>query len=166
VATSTLRTAVIVALLVGGVLVLTQVFPEAERSGFAARSPSPSPSPTATGSPSPDQTEPPEEVDCSQISGVSVAVYNGTSVAELAKDWQERLQDEGPWVFPHEADNAPATVNATTVYFRNAEKDRAAAVCLQEEHFPDGRVRKLPAAATNVPGNVRIAIYLGPDATS
>lgn len=161
VATSTLRTAVIVALLVGGIVVLTQVFPETDRAGLAGGS-SPSPSPTATDTPSPGPTESPP-VDCADIKGVSIAVFNGTDEPGLAAAWQQQLEDAGGWVFPQEVADAPANVEKTIVYFR-AQADKAAAECLKEEFFAKAAVRKLPPEATNVQKKVKVAVYLGPDA--
>ena len=119
----TWRIAIIVALVVVGVAVLANGFDD---DGAAVAAPSGSASPTPAsdgdgdgqnGSPSPQPTQEPEETPAPNESGVSVKVFNGTSVPGLAALVQDQLVEEGNEA-PEEPANAPVVpVTKTAVYF-------------------------------------------------
>lgn len=166
-ATSTIRAAIIVALVVGGLVVLTKAFPQGGEPSVA----SPGGKEPVSGiepkkdkkvvEPQPETT--PEPTPCDEIKGVSVVVFNGTAKLGLAAEWSQRLFDAG-WVLPQEEGNSPQNVDKTVVYFRGV-KDKRAAECLQEEFFPKGSVKRLPPDRTDVQTKVRVAVDLGLDAT-
>ncbi|MGH2528972.1 MAG: LytR C-terminal domain-containing protein, partial [Actinomycetota bacterium] len=112
-ATSTLRFALIVALVVGGVVLIDQAFPQggtaAPPPSGATSSPSPSASPSASpkGKPSP------------QVVGVRIGVFNGAGVTGLAADTAAQLEKDYGYV-PAQVADAPSPVAATTVYYRVA----------------------------------------------
>lgn len=161
VAASTLRFAIIVALVVGGVVVINQAFPSAPSGttgpidGVPATTTTP---PTTTSPPeSPDETVPSPVVE-----GVRIAVFNGTSVTGLAGDVTDRLTELG-YVAVEPAD-APSPVAVTTIYYRK-NKDKIEAEYLANDFFKrleDVRVAKLQAGA-DVAEEVQIAIFLGND---
>jgi hypothetical protein len=156
-ATSTLRFALIVALVVGGVVLIDQAFP---KEGTAAQPPgtgaSSSPSPSARPSASPSGTPSP------QIVGVRVGVFNGAGVTGLAATTASQLEKKG--YVPAQVTDAPSPVAVTTIYFRAAD-DRIEAEALAVNFFKDLEVKisRLPASATNVEKKVQVAIYLGTD---
>jgi hypothetical protein len=160
-ATSTLRFALIVALVVGGVVLIDQAFP---KGGVAAPAPgvssSPSPSPSSTTSPSPSGTPSP------QIVGVRIGVFNGTGVTGLASETAITLENDSGYV-PAQVTDAPSPVAVTTLYYRTAQ-DRVEAEALAANFFTDLEVKisRLPASATNVLKRVQVAIYLGNDYAS
>ncbi|MGH2576248.1 MAG: LytR C-terminal domain-containing protein, partial [Actinomycetota bacterium] len=110
-ATSTLRFALIVALVVGGVVLIDQAFPQggtaAPPPSGATSSPSPSASPSASpkGKPSP------------QVVGVRIGVFNGAGVTGLAAATASKLEKDYGYV-PAQVADAPSPVAATTVYYR------------------------------------------------
>lgn len=136
----TWRIAIIVALVVVGVAVLANGF---EGRDGAIASPSVSASPPATGDgttdgaaeeppASPEPTPPPNKT------GVSVKVFNGTSVDFLAAEVQQQLVDAGQEA-PEEPADAPASpVAKTTVYYRggpSAEQNEADATFIARKYI-------------------------------
>ncbi len=162
-ATSTLRFALIVALVVGGVVLIDQAFPKggtSGASGLPSGSPTTTPSPTATPSPTPTGTASP------QVVGVKIGVYNGTGVTGLAATTASTLEKQYGYV-PVEIADAPSPVAVTTLYYRTAD-DKADAQQLADTFFKNiqAKVAKLPSTATTVKQTVQVAIYLGNDYAS
>ena len=160
-ATSTLRFALIVALVVGGVVLIDQAFP---KGGTTAPPPgassSSSPSPSAPPSGSPSGTPSP------QIVGVRIGVFNGAGVTGLAATTASKLEKQYGYV-PAQVTDAPSPVAVTTIYYRSAD-DRIEAEALAANFFSglDVKISRLPASATNVEQKVQVAIYLGSDYAS
>jgi LytR cell envelope-related transcriptional attenuator len=160
-ATSTLRFGLIVALVVGGVVLIDQAFP---KGGTGAPPPgassSTSPSPSATPSGSPSGTPSP------QIVGVRIGVFNGAGVTGLAATTASQLEKRYGYV-PAQVTDAPSPVAVTTIYYRSAD-DRIEAEALATNFFSglDVKISRLPASATNVEKKVQVAIYLGSDYAS
>lgn len=163
VAASTLRFALIVALVVGGIVLINQAFPEATGGTGAVpdpgpgltESPSPSPTPDETTSPTPSPT----------VTGTRIAVFNGAGVTGLAADTQAQLIEEFGYEVAQEATDAPAPVPVTTIFYRTDE-DRIEAEHLANVFFrrlDDVRVAVLPEDNTDVDRRVQVAIYLGND---
>jgi hypothetical protein len=159
VATSTLRFAIIVALVIGGVVLIGQAFspnPEASTIGAPTTSPSASPatSPTKTPKPKPTPT----------VAGVRIAVFNGTSVSGLAGDVTTQLQNKYDMVAAQDPADAPSPVAETTLYYRG-RADQVEAEFLARKFFQDlpnvSVVRLEPGA--EVGADVQVAIYLGND---
>lgn len=165
--TSTLRFAIIVALVVGGVLLIGQAFPEAE-SGSLPRPTEPA-TPTDGESPEDRQTEQPDGDQTTPPPGkVVVGVYNGTFVAGLAGTTATQLSKKERYRVPDAAvGDAPSKpVNETTVYYRTPG-DEAAARALVRDYFAK---RDLPGVAIermqpdlDVPDTLDLAIFIGTD---
>jgi LytR cell envelope-related transcriptional attenuator len=159
-ATSTIRFALIVALVVGGVVLIDQAFPQGGTAAPPPSGASPSPSPTTSPSSSPKEKPSP------QIVGVRIGVFNGAGVTGLAAATASQLEKDYGYV-PAQVADAPSPVAATTVYYRLAG-DRIEAESLARNFFPDldVKVSRLPETATNVEKKVQVAIYLGTDYAS
>ncbi len=157
-ATSTLRFAIIVALVVGGVVLINKAF--LGQRGALPVGPGPTVSPT------PKPTKSPKATPSPQVKGVVIGVFNGTTVTGLAATTASTLQTKFGSVPKQVADAPQKPIVTTTLYYR-APEDRVEAVYLAQ-HFFKGlglkvNVVKLPSNATNVNANVRVAIYLGND---
>ena len=167
VAASTLRFALIVALVVGGVVVINQAFPEGVSSGDSSGTVPDPGGPAVTESPSPtaSQTQSPSaNVPSPTISGTLIAVFNGTSVTGLAADVQTDLEGEG-YVQAQEVADAPSDVAVTTLYYRT-NKDKVEAENLANVYFKKLEgvvVAKLGQSETEVGSEVQVAIFLGND---
>jgi hypothetical protein len=169
VATSTLRFAIIVALVVGGVVLIAR-FPETTTSALRASPRSPSPaesSPPATGG---GQTNTggggAQETPAVDVSGVKLAVYNGTYESGLAAEVADALVNRFDYKIDAEtsildADSKP--YDQTTLYYV-ASGDKDVAEALANSYFKklDVKILKLPADS-QVPDGVRVAVYLGTD---
>jgi hypothetical protein len=168
---STLRFAIIVALVIGGVVIIDQAFPAtptaAEAGGGGAppidaggidvsQSPSPEAPTGATGEqPAPSPT----------VVGTRIAVFNGAGVSGLAGDTQTQLTDEYGYVAAQDPADAPAPVPVTTIYYR-ANKDEIEAEFLASDFFnklDDVKIQKLEPGTEGVGRDVQLAIYLGND---
>jgi hypothetical protein len=160
-ATSTLRFALIVALVVGGVVLIDQAFP---KGGVAAPAPGVSSSPSTSASTRPSSS--PSGTPSPQIVGVRIGVFNGAGVTGLAATTASTLEKRYGYV-PAQVTDAPSPVAVTTIYYRTAE-DRVEAEALAANFFTglDVKISRLPASATNVEKKVQVAIYLGNDYAS
>ena len=173
VATGTLRSVIIVALFVGGVVVINSAFPDQGTGGGAAPGgdgivlPTGPTGPTAATGPgggTGGETQPPD-VSEPEIVGMNVAVRNGTSVSGLASDTAARLEDKFG-VNAIQVDDAPSTVSVTTIYYRSAN-DQDEAELLAQSFFKkiEPMIAKLEAGS-GVDKDVQLAIYLGTDYAS
>lgn len=167
-ATSTLRAAIVIALVVGGIVVINSAFPE---SGVTGGGPSPSDVPTPTG---PTDTGGPPTGPTGatgatgqepEIVDLPVAVRNGTSVSGLASDTAAKLEAKLE-VNPIQIDDAPSTVSVTTIYFRGPGNE-AEAEYIASEFFKkiEPKIARLEAGS-GVERDVQIAIYIGTDYAS
>jgi hypothetical protein len=168
VAASTLRFALIVALVVGGIVVINQAFPEGASSGNGSGTvPEPGgPAVSVSPTPSPSESESPSaNVPSPTITGTRIAVFNGTSTSGLASDVTIALEDD-LYVVAQEAADAPSTVPVTTIYYRSAQ-DKVEAEYIANEYFkklPDVVVAKLgDQTGTDIGREVQVAIFLGND---
>ena len=167
VAASTLRFAIIVALAVGGIVVINQAFDEPSAGG---------PGPIgATGTTAPPTTGPTGATGATETGptgptadpeGVVIAVFNGTSVTGLAGDTMARLVDRFGYVEGQDVADAPSEVPVTTIYYARA-RDRVEAEYLANEdklfrRLDDVRIARLPDSE-EVDSSVQLAIYLGND---
>ncbi|MGZ4154123.1 MAG: LytR C-terminal domain-containing protein [Actinomycetota bacterium] len=169
-ATSTIRFAIIVALVAVGAVLIAQ-FPQASTGSASAGSPpatpNSSPSPngggqngTGNGGGTQQPTEP--------LQGVKVAVYNGTTQTGLAADVAAALVKKFGVKVNSQTSilNAPSIpVAVTTIYYVSAA-DKTAASDLADSYFKKlsapPTVQKLPDNTT-VPAGVQVAVYLGTD---
>jgi hypothetical protein len=169
VAASTLRFAIIVALVIGGVVVIDQAFPASPSTdtenggtiddGGIPVSPTPTPATGPTGATGDEPAPSPTVV------GVRIAVFNGAGVSGLAADTQAQLTDEYGYVAAQDPADAPAPVPVTTIYYR-AKKDQIEAEFLAADFFgdlEDVKIQKLEPGTEDVGRDVQLAIYLGND---
>jgi hypothetical protein len=166
---STLRFALIVALVVGGIVLINQAFPEAD---VIDEVPDGGPPVTAgpTGPTAPDDDgdgEPTTPTPSPTVEGVRIAVFNGAGVTGLAADTLAQLIEEYGYRAGQEAADAPSQVPVTTVFYRSPS-DRIEAEFLANEFFrqlDDVVVARLDRGADVDPA-VQVAIYLGTDYAS
>ncbi|HEX6230098.1 MAG TPA: LytR C-terminal domain-containing protein [Actinomycetota bacterium] len=161
-AASTLRFAIIVALVVGGIVVINQAFPASQGGATGPIDDGAAVTTTTTTTASP--TEAPRETTASPtVVGVRIAVFNGAGVTGLAGDVTDRLTEEYGYVAIEPAD-APSPVPVTTIYFRK-NRDRIEAEFLANDFFKrldDVRVTKL-SADSDIDPEVQLAVFLGND---
>jgi hypothetical protein len=176
VATSTLRFAIIVALVVAGAIVIAR-FPEASTSARAAGTTSPTPTESSSAATDGGQTGGDngtgndqggaQESPAEQLRGVKLAVYNGTYETGLAAGAADQLVSE----FHCKIDPATSILDAegkpydqTTLYYV-AQDDKAVAEALANSFFKklDVKIQRLPADSQVPPDGVRVAVYLGTD---
>ena len=147
-ASSTLKAVILVAVVVVGVVLLRNAFPESTGAPIGSAtgtiSPSQSVSPSVTPSAS---ARPPAQV--------RVQVLNGTTVLGLAADVTITLRADGYKTGVPQ--NAPTT-NKTTVYYQDGYQ--ADAEALAAKRFPGARIRKAPGS---VPVRINIQVVLGKD---
>ena len=156
------RLAIVIALVVGGVAVLTNGFSDEG----AAAAPEDSATPSPTESPSP--TRSPQQSVVPNQEGVLVQVLNGTSTAGFAADFQELLEDQGGYLPAGDAADAPEKpVVDSIVYFRpdgNAAQNRADARLLSDEYLGGIPVKRLPATLADVVNeSADVIVVLGED---
>jgi hypothetical protein len=158
-ATSTLRFAIIVALVAGGIVLISKAFPE------GASAPGPSVAPTVTPTPTQTPTQTPTETPSPQVAGVVLGVYNGTEVTGLAADTARKLEKRFGYVIPPEnlGDTPTKPVDVTILYYASPS-DKIEAQYLASGFFKDitPEIKKLPSG-TDIPEGVQVAIYLGND---
>jgi hypothetical protein len=162
-ATSTLRFAIIVALVVGGVALISQAFPEGPSTAGppSGSSESQGPSPTQTPTSTPRATQTP------QVAGVVLGVYNGTEVTGLAADTADKLERRFGYSVPTDpgyvGDTPTKPVEVTILYYASPS-DRVEAEYLAAKFLKDitPQIEKL-SGGTDIPSDVQVAVYLGND---
>jgi LytR cell envelope-related transcriptional attenuator len=174
---STIRFAIILALVVGGVVVIDQAFqaPGASSSngsdggggnvpGLTGGGPTTtaSPQPTApTGATGTTQPEP-----SPQVEGVRVAVFNGAGKTGLAGDTMLTFEDQYGYVEAQSPADAPAPYSVTTIYYQGSE-NKIEAEFLAEDFFAplevEAKVKKLQPGTADINQDVQLAIFLGTD---
>jgi hypothetical protein len=173
-AASTLRFAIIVALVIGGIVVIDQAFP-AQSSGDGGGSNLPITGGTvgttgetgetgATGATPTGATGTASEPSPT-IVGVRIAVFNGTEVSGLASDTQTKLVDEYGYIATQDPADAPAGYPVTTIYY-NAPKDKVEAEYLASDFFKkldEVEVVKLESGTADIDPSTQLAIFLGTD---
>ena len=167
VATSTLRLLITAALVLGGVTLINQAFPESPSGSSADGGSSPSAStPPAEESPSASPSPSESQAPIPSLSGIRVIVLNGTSVSGLAATASDALVQKFG-VIASTPGNTASRVNQTEVYYRTADlEDEAQYLVLQYFKELNVRVQELPPNTPGVPANVDIAVYLGTDFAS
>jgi hypothetical protein len=166
------RLLVIVALVVAGVLVLSQGFADdegavAQPSGSTTPSVTGSESPGPTGSASPDG-ETGAEAPEPNTTGVPFMTLNGTTTTGAGAAAQELLEAEGYEAVLDSANSPVQNVSQTTVYFQGGEdaaQNKADAQYVSDTFF-DGQaqVKKLaPAFVETVPDSAALVIVVGAD---
>lgn len=137
------RLVIVIALVIGGVVVLANGFGDEESR---AAPPGSTTSPSASQTPSPSKT--PDDTLVPNQEGVLVQVLNGTSTAGAAADFQEVLAQDGYLPAGDAADAPDKPVLDTIVYFRRddaREQNRVDAEFLSETYLGGSTVEPLPA---------------------
>jgi hypothetical protein len=167
VAASTIRFAIIVALVVGGIVVINQAFPEVAGAGGGVttgggNTTGTSPPPTKTHTRSNTQAPTPSP----QVAGVKIAVFNGAGVTGLAGDVTTALEGQG-YIAAQDPADAPSDIATTTLYYRSPQ-DQVEAEYLANTFFKkvDGVVVTKLSPGTEVDRTVQVAIFLGHDYAS
>jgi LytR cell envelope-related transcriptional attenuator len=170
---STLRFIIIIALVVGGIVVIDQAFPAADTGGDGATAPldggvdvtAPTGETEATG-PAGDTAEE-EPAPSPQVIGVRIAVFNGAGASGLASETQLALVDKG-YIAVQDPADAPAPYPVTTIYYR-APKDEIEAEYLANSFFKgleDVEIARLEPGTANIDRQAQLAIFLGDDYAS
>jgi hypothetical protein len=137
------RLVIVLALVVGGIVVLAQGFGDE-----TVAAPTESPDPTVSETPSPPP--PPDEGEIvGQKDGVLVQVLNGTFTPGLAGDFQLTLEEEGYLRGGEPGDAPDKPIVDTVVYFRpddHEEQNEADAKLLSKDYLNDAPAEKLPSA--------------------
>lgn len=175
-AASTLRFAIIVALVIGGIVVIDQAFP-ALSSGDGGGGGGTTPPITggtvggtgdtgATGGTGATATGPTGvDAEPPTTEGVRIAVFNGTDESGLAGETQLRLEESYGYIATQAPADAPAAYPVTTIYY-NAPKDKVQAEYLAGDFFKklDGvEVVRLDPGTADIDPSTQLAIFLGND---
>lgn len=166
------RLIVILALVVAGVLVLSQGFTD-EGQTSAQPSTSPTVSPTDTGSPQPTGTEPPGgngEAPEPNTTGVNFIALNGTPTTGAGAAAQGLLVADGYVSVLDAADSPVQGVSVTTIYYRggaDSAQNQADAEYVNETYFEGkGQVDKVSSAPVFeevVPKSATLVVVVGSD---
>jgi hypothetical protein len=168
---STLRFIIIVALVVGGVVVIDQAFPAADTGdgggatapldgGVDVTGPTGETEPTGPTAETGNQ----EPAPSPEVIGVRIAVFNGAGASGLASNTQLLLEDEG-YIAVQDPADAPAPYPVTTIYYR-APKDEIEAEYLATSFFgdlDDVVIERLEPGTANIDRSAQLAIFLGDD---
>jgi hypothetical protein len=174
-AASTLRFAIIVALVVGGIVVIDQAFPalgDGGDAGGGAGATTPLTGGTLGGTGGTDTTGPTGATATGgtgaepspTVVGVRIAVFNGAGASGLAGETQLQLEDLG-YIASQEAMDAPTSYPVTTLYY-TAPKDKVEADYLASSFFKklDGvEVVRLTPDTGDIDPSTQVAIFLGND---
>lgn len=153
------RLAVMVLLVAGGMILLATGFSRSPGVAAASRS-SHSPSPTAAHHP-PSSTVTPTP----HTTGVAIAVFNATSVANLATKGQKMLVKAG-YVPAEQPQNSPIQSAVTVIYYRpgpKAAQNKADAQYLATKYFGGASVSELGSAFIQLAKDANVVIVLGDD---
>lgn len=163
------RILVIVALIVAGVVILTDGFGHGVSTVGATGGTSASPSPTGGASPTSAVSPTQAALPTPQVpKDVKVAVFNGTSSPGLAAQGQQALTDDG-YVAPQDPANSPVQGGAakTIVYYRggpDADQNKSDAKAIADTYFSGAQVKLLgPDFQTAIADSVQVLIVLGED---
>ena len=173
-AASTLRFAIIVALVIGGIVVIDQAFPalssgDGGGDGGGATVPLTGGTIGGTGT---DATGPTGETATGgtgaepspTVVGVRIAVFNGAGVSGLAGETQARLEELG-YIATQDPADAPTSYPVTTIYY-NAPKDKVEADYLASSFFKkldEVEVVRLEPDTADIDPSTQVAIFLGND---
>ena len=176
-AASTLRFAIIVALVIGGIVVIDQAFPAlgdggGGGGGGGATTPLTGGTLGGTGGTGTETTGPTGETATGgtgaepspTVVGVRIAVFNGAGVSGLAGDTQARLEELG-YIATQDPADAPTQYPVTTIYY-TAPKDKVEADYLASSFFKklDGvEVVRLEPDTADIDPSTQVAIFLGND---
>jgi LytR cell envelope-related transcriptional attenuator len=162
------RIVILVALVVVGIVVLANGFPEGNGAvgpSASPTSPGASVAPTGTGSPTTSVSPTPTP----QVNGVTVMALNGTNVTGAGAAAQAMLVQKGYTEVAPAQDAPNKGVTTTTVYFRpdQSGQNKSNAANLAKKYFNGAPVKKLdPTFTGTVPSSVSIVVVVGDDFAS
>jgi hypothetical protein len=174
-AASTLRFAIIVALVIGGIVVIDQAFPALGDGGGGGGGGATTPLTGGTlgGTGGTDTTGPTGATSATgetgaqpspTVVGVRIAVFNGAGVSGLAGETQAQLEELG-YIATQDPADAPTSYPVTTLYY-TAPKDKVEADYLASSFFRklDGvEVVRLTPDTGDIDPSTQVAIFLGND---
>ncbi len=173
-AASTLRFAIIVALVIGGIVVIDQAFPALGDGGGGGGGGATTPLTGGTlgGTGGTDTTGPTGATTTGEtgaepsptVVGVRIAVFNGAGVSGLAGETQAQLEELG-YIATQDPADAPTSYPVTTLYY-SAPKDKVEADYLASSFFKklDGvEVVRLTPDTADIDPSTQVAIFLGND---
>lgn len=170
-AASTLRFMIVIALVIGGILVIDQAFttaPSADGAtppGLGDGGLTAPTGPTGPTTPTGPTGETGIEPDATPTAGTRIAVFNAAGVSGLAGATQDRLANKYGYIAVQDPADAPALLPTTIVYYR-AARDQAEAEALANTFFRrlDGlEVLRLEPGIADIDRSAEIAIFLGND---
>jgi len=173
VTTSTIRFVLIAALVLGGILLINQAFPDGASAGGGGTVATPpdgggggdttgtTGSTGATGTTTGGPTGETANVPQPQIDGVVIAVFNTTDVSGLGQELQDQLVAEGYEALT-DAGNAPFSQESRIFY--RGPKNLPDAEYIANEYFKKYDVVPAPLeAGSDLDREVQVAIYIGND---
>ncbi len=172
-AASTLRFAIIVALVIGGIVVIDQAFPAlGDGGGGGGGATTPLTGGTLGGTGGTETTGPTGATTTGEtgaepsptVVGVRIAVFNGAGVSGLAGETQAQLEELG-YIATQDPADAPTSYPVTTLYY-SAPKDKVEADYLASSFFKklDGvEVVRLTPDTADIDPSTQVAIFLGND---
>ena len=172
-AASTLRFAIIVALVIGGIVVIDQAFPAlGDGGGGGGGATTPLTGGTLGGTGGTETTGPTGATTTGEtgaepsptVVGVRIAVFNGAGVSGLAGETQAQLEELG-YIATQDPADAPTSYPVTTLYY-TAPKDKVEANYLASSFFKklDGvEVVRLEPDTADIDPSTQVAIFLGND---
>ena len=166
---SALRFIIIIALVVGGIVVIDQAFPAADTGDGATAPLDGGVDVTGPTGETADPTGPTAETGrepapSPKVIGVRIAVFNGAGASGLAADTQTLLEEEG-YIAVQDPADAPSPYPVTTIYYR-APKDEIEAEHLANSFFGDldgVEVVRLEPGTANIDRTAQLAVFLGDD---
>ena len=170
--TGTARIVIVVALLVGGGVVLLNGFadpgaataaPSGDGGGAGSVTPTDAPSPTVTKTSKPPAPETPKPAPPKDT---AIAVFNGTEEPGLGATVQDDVLTPDGYRAPAEADDAPTKpILRTIVYYvggADAEQNKSDATALRDKYFRGAKVQELdPDYADLIDGSVQVVVVVG-----
>jgi hypothetical protein len=175
-AASTLRFAIIAALVIGGIVVIDQAFPalgDGDGGGGGGGTTALPTGGTLGGTGGTETTGPTGATTGAggtgaepspTVVGVRIAVFNGAGVSGLAGETQARLEELG-YIATQDPADAPTSYPVTTLYY-TAPKDKVEADYLASSFFKklDGvEVVRLTPDTADIDPSTQVAIFLGND---
>jgi hypothetical protein len=170
VSTGTARIVIVIALIVGGAVVVLNGFADTGGAsaaqgggGGSAVSPTDSPSPTKTKTPKPT---PPATPSPAAPKDTMIAVFNGTSIPGLGATVQDDVLKPDGYTAPADAADAPSKpVPKTIVYYvggTDAAQNQSDATSIRDTYFHGAKVQELdPAYSGMIERGVQVVVVVG-----
>jgi hypothetical protein len=151
-----LRWVVVAAFVVVGALILANGFGPSSSGATGGTGSSGSGAPSTTPSRAPTRT--PTNATTPSLTGITVAIYNSTSVTGLASNERQRLETDGWDVI--KISNVGTSFTTTTIYYLSGAKSQAE--YMKATYYPTAVVKAAPSAFHSA----KISLILGTDFTA